>query len=98
MGRIYVDFAGPVSGIMYFAVVDSHSKWLEVIPMTSTTSGKTVEVLRFLCARHGLPKELVSDSGPQFVAEELQANGIHHTRVYLITRQQMKQQRGVCKV
>src|SRR4029434_1039517 len=34
----------------FLVVVDSHSKWLEVFHMTSTTSSRTIEVLRNLFA------------------------------------------------
>lgn len=82
--RIHVDFAGPVKGVMYFVIVDSHSKWIEVEPMNSTTTEKTMDVLRSLFARYGLPKELVSDNGPQFTAaaftEFMSTNGIRHSK------------------
>lgn len=80
--RIHVDFAGPFKGRMYFIVVDSHSKWPEVVPMSSTTSTATVNVLRDIFSRLGLPKTLVSDNGPQFIADEfkgfLRQNGVKH--------------------
>ena len=46
--RIHIDFAGPFMGSMFVVVVDAHSKWLEVIRMTTTSASKTVEVLRDL--------------------------------------------------
>ena len=49
-------------------IVDSFSKWFEVVPMKSTTATRTVEELRKLFAQHGLPEELVSDNGTQFIA------------------------------
>ena len=65
-------------------VVDAHSKWLEVFPMTSTTTEKTLEVLRNLFAAYGLPEQLVSDNGSQFPAAEfeecMKANGIKHIK------------------
>ncbi|PFX16881.1 Uncharacterized protein K02A2.6 [Stylophora pistillata] len=51
-------------------VRDAKSKWLEVIPMSSTTAQATVDALRSLFAIHGLPEEIVSDNGPQFIAQE----------------------------
>ena len=36
--RIHVNFAGPVEKRMSMVVVNAHSKWPEVIEMTSTTS------------------------------------------------------------
>ena len=68
--RVHVDFAGPFMEKTYFIWVDAHSKWPEVITMSSTTSQKTIDVLRSLFARYGIPEQLVSDNGPQFTSEE----------------------------
>ncbi len=80
--RIHVDFAGPFLNTTFLAVVDAHSKWPEVFTMSSTTSGHTIQVLRELFSRTGVPEQLVSDNGPQFTSEEfrtfLKCNGIRH--------------------
>ncbi|XP_015778003.1 PREDICTED: uncharacterized protein K02A2.6-like [Acropora digitifera] len=80
--RIHIDYAGPFQNSMFLVVVDAHSKWPEVIPVSSTTSSSTIEVLRDLFARFGIPEQIVSDNGTQFVSEEFQAfvksNGIRH--------------------
>ena len=82
--RIHIDYAGPFMGSMFLVVVDAHTKWLEVIPMTTTSAEKTIEVLRTLFASYGLPQKLVSDNGPQFTAssfeEFLSANGVQHLK------------------
>ena len=82
--RIHIDFAGPFLGRMFLVVVDAHSKWPEVIQMSSTTSTNTIDVLRRLFAAYGLPRQLVSDNGPQFSAEEFaifcKMNGVKHIR------------------
>ena len=53
--------------------------------MTSTTANKTIDELRLIFASHGLPEELVSDNGPQFVSHEfsefMRKNGIKHILV-----------------
>ena len=67
-----MDYAGPVMGKMLLVVVDAHSKWPEVYIMNSTTSTRTITALRDIFARFGLPKQLVSDNGPQFVSEEFE--------------------------
>ena len=63
---------------MFLVVVDAHSKWPEVIPVSSTTSSSTID----LFARFGISEQIVSDNGTQFVSEEFQAfvksNGIRH--------------------
>ena len=80
--RIHVDYA-EVKGQQFLLVVNSHSKWMEVFPMTSTTTNATIEALRALFARYGLPHELVGNNGPQFVAggfkSFLKMNCIKHT-------------------
>ena len=82
--RIHVDFAGPFLGKMFLVVVDAHSKWPEIIVMSSTTAARTITALRELFARNGIPNQLVSDNGPQFVLEELKQflanNGVRHIR------------------
>lgn len=82
--RIHVDHAGPVDGHMLFIIVDAQSKWLEVFPVSSTSSSAAIAVLRDLFARFGLPKSLVSDNGTAFSSEEfrrfMSRNGITHIR------------------
>ncbi|GFR34009.1 uncharacterized protein K02A2.6 [Trichonephila clavata] len=81
-GRIHVDFAGPIFEHTFFQIVDAHSKWLEVYPMKTTTTKKTIECLRDSFARFGLPRVLVSDNGSQFTSYEfqrfMQRNGVKH--------------------
>ena len=65
-------------------ITDAHSKWPEVYTMSSTTANKTITKLRETFARYGLPEQLISDNGPQFVSEELETflrvNGVKHIR------------------
>ncbi|XP_031760407.1 uncharacterized protein K02A2.6-like, partial [Xenopus tropicalis] len=79
--RIHIDYA-EINQQTFLVVIDSYSKWLEVLPTKTSTSEKTITLLRNLFASYGLPKELVSDNGPQFTSQEfqyfLQQNGIRH--------------------
>ena len=64
-----MDFLGPFLGKVVFIAIDgndAHSKWPEAQIMSSTTAGQTIAVLRDMFARNGLPKQVVSDNGPQF--------------------------------
>ena len=74
---------------MFFLVIDSHSKWGEVREMSSTTTLKTVEVLRELFSSFGLPEQLVSDNGPQVTSEEfvkfIQSNKIRHNTLFSVS-------------
>ena len=56
----------------------------KAIPMKSTTTSRTIEKLRTIFCRHGIPTQLVSDNGPPFKSEEfnhfMKSNGIKHIR------------------
>lgn len=69
---------------MFVIVMDAHFKWSEVFPRALTNTTRTIEELRKLFTAHGLPKQLVSDNGPQLIANEFRAfmrsNGIKHIR------------------
>ncbi|UYV73598.1 K02A2.6-like [Cordylochernes scorpioides] len=82
--RVHLDFAGPFMNKMFLIVIDSYSKWPEVIIMNSTTAGSTIRVLRDLFSRYGIPDQVVMDNGPQFVSKEmkyfLKSNGVYHLR------------------
>jgi hypothetical protein len=36
--RIHIDFAGPLLEKQFLVVVDAHSKWQKIFPMTKITS------------------------------------------------------------
>ncbi len=82
--RVHMDFAGPFIGKTFLIAIDAHLKWAEVIETQTTTAGRTITELRRLFASYGLPEQIVSDNGPQFVSEEfalfLHMNGVKHIR------------------
>ena len=82
--RVHIDFAGPFLNKMFLLLIDAHSKWPEIIEMTSTTASRTVDELRRLFATYGLPEQVVTDNGPQFIAQEfstfMKLNGIKHIK------------------
>ena len=70
---------------MSLIVIDAHLKWHEVISMSTTTTHHTIEELRDIFSRFGLPNQLVTDNGPQLTATEfrefLKSNGVRHILV-----------------
>ena len=80
--RIHIDHAGPFLGKTFLVVVDAHSKWLEVMIVSSTAAQCTIQKLRTLFATHGIPEIIVSDNGTGFTSNEFQMfvkrNGIRH--------------------
>ena len=81
--RLHLDYAGPFMGKMFLVIVDAHSKWLDVHPVSSATSSVTITYLRHLLAIHGLPETIVTDNGSVFTSAKFTEftthNGIHHS-------------------
>ncbi|XP_059059126.1 uncharacterized protein K02A2.6-like [Achroia grisella] len=71
--RLHIDFAGPFLGYMWLIAIDAYTKWLEVIPMKSTTSRATISRLDNIFATFGIPKYIVTDNGPQFISSEFRS-------------------------
>ncbi|VUZ56321.1 unnamed protein product [Hymenolepis diminuta] len=73
----------PVNQIIF--VVDSYSKWPEVVPLTVVTSGTTIGALDRIFSTHGLPKTLVSGNGTQFTPADFkefcEQQSIVHIRI-----------------
>jgi len=60
--RIHVDFDGPIRNHYFMVVVDSYSKWSEVVITKQITSNFTVEKLREMFCRYGLIDVLVTNN------------------------------------
>ncbi|UYV66064.1 K02A2.6-like [Cordylochernes scorpioides] len=82
--RVHIDHLGPFEQKLYLIVVDACTKWIEAIPVPNTSTRETIEQLRCLFARFGIPRTLVSDNGTGFTSEEFRQfmtrNGIRHLR------------------
>ncbi|KAJ0173950.1 hypothetical protein K1T71_010096 [Dendrolimus kikuchii] len=80
--RLHLDFMGPLGGKTYLVIVDATSKWIEIFNVHSTSARYTIDKLCELFSRWGLPKQIVSDNGPQFACKEFKdftkSNGIEH--------------------
>ena len=68
--RLHINYAGPFVGPMFLAVVDAHSKWLEIFRTNSCATATTVPNLRKLFTVFGIPEHIVSDNGSQFCGAE----------------------------
>ena len=62
-----------LKGKSYLLVVDYFSKYVEVQALSSTTSANVVAALKAIFSRHGIPATLISDNGPQYIAEDMKA-------------------------
>ena len=57
---------------MFLIVIDAHSKWIEAFPMATATALTTIQRLKQLFAKFGIPESIVLDNGLQFVSAEFQ--------------------------
>ena len=69
---------------MLLVVVDSHSKWLDAIPVANSNSSNTIRELRKLFTTHGIPEVIVSDNGTAFTSVDfsdfMAKNGVKHLK------------------
>ena len=63
--RVHVDFFH-FNGETFFLIVDSYSKFLEVVLMKKTDAKHVIAELQKFFVVYGLPKMMVSDNGPPF--------------------------------
>jgi hypothetical protein len=80
--RVHIDYAGPVQNLYFLVVVDAYSKWPEIVPTKTISAKATVDILRQILGRYGMPEEVISDNGTQFTSrlfkEFCDMNGIIH--------------------
>ena len=51
--------------------VDKFTKWIEAIPITNVTATTTVNFIRSIIYRFGVPHNIITDNGTNFTAEKL---------------------------
>ena len=84
--KVGVDLMGPFpSGESLFVIIDYHTRYPDVYIMKSTTTSDVIKRLDESFTRYGIPDEVVSDNGPQFVSAEFSGfcsrMGIKHRKV-----------------
>lgn len=80
--RLHVDYAGPFLGKMSLVLIDSHSKWMDVYLMNTSTLYATIEKLQHSFSVMELPQTLFSDNATCLTSTEftsfMKQNGIQH--------------------
>ena len=66
---VHMDFTGPINGVTYL-VIDSLSKYPEVISFTSATTTAIITALRSIFSQHDLPEIVVLDKCTQFTLDQ----------------------------
>lgn len=68
--RMHIDFAGPLNGFYYLVVVDSYSKWPEILKCKKPIAEVTVKFLPELFSCFGVVDCIVTDNATQFTSCE----------------------------
>ena len=53
-----------------FMVIDKFTKWIEVKPVTATTSAKAAEFMEEISHRFAVPNRIITDLGTSFTGSE----------------------------
>ena len=86
-------------GKMYLVMVDYYSNYPEIAAMENTSSNSVIKQIKSTFSRHGIPRVVCTDNGPQFAAsvftEFANTYGfIHETSSpYYLLKQTVKQRR-----
>ena len=91
--HIHVDLVGPLphsNGFTHLlTIVDRYSRWPEAIPLMKTTAEEcSAALIAQWISRHGVPRDITSDRGPQFISQLWQSMSeslgirMHHTTSY----------------
>ena len=67
-----MDICGPFpSGEYLFTMMDSYSKFPEIVILRCTKAGTLIKHMKGIFARFGYPEEVVSDNGTNFRSIEV---------------------------
>ena len=53
--------------------VDKFTKWIEAVPITSSTASTAVQFIKSIIYRFGVPNSIITDNGTNFTAEEFRS-------------------------
>ena len=69
--RIGVDLC-ELKGKHFLVSVDYFSRYTDILPLQSLTSGAVINKMKQIFSQHGIAETVISGNGPQFVAKEFQ--------------------------
>lgn len=70
LGVICRFFFGPFTSKMFLVLLDACSKWPEVLEVQLVTASVTIDALRTIFTRFGVPNQIVLDNGTQFSSDK----------------------------
>ena len=83
-----VDFTGPFAGViandfpLLATAIDYGTSWAVVMPCAGPTTAVALTLITSICAHYGVPKQIVTDNGKAFKADQfgaaLRRLNIHH--------------------
>ena len=66
-----MDHAHIENEVLLSISVDAYSGWPQIVKVKNREAKTVMNVLRVICARDGVPEQLVSDNAPEFHDETL---------------------------
>jgi transposase InsO family protein len=95
---LVTDIVGPFeTGDYVLVVVDVYSHFPEVLISRTITSEVLIDWFRDLFCRYGLPKRVISDNGPQYVAQSFESFLKHEGVDHILTTPYHPSSNGCCE-
>ena len=81
-------------GLHYLLSVDYYPKWIELAKLDNLSSTNTIKYLKSQFSRYGIPDQLVSDNGPQFISAEFEEFSKNYGFIHTTTSPHYPQANG----
>ena len=78
----------------YLLVIDYFSRYIEIAKLNSESTGAVIKHMKSIFARHGSPREVVSDNGPQYSSREFAKFSKHYGFVHCTSSPKYPQSYG----
>ena len=79
---------------MYLLIIDYYSRYIETAKLSSESSSEVIRHTKSILARHGIPKQMISNNGPQYSSLEFKKFAEEYGFLHTISSPKFPQSNG----